>query len=202
MEVLELKQSKKLIKAYIFKKNKNEFPGNTNILIDFLRKKKINFLTLDFDINIEDFKKTQFATLLNELDISYYQFDIPEYALGYLYNEILEIEELFKELVDAYQNMVDIESYKALSLKNWIDMLRDDIIKRENELSLKIRPKWIVKKMFDVINTFNIPIITFIHLVQEDICEDICDEIVSLLRTLNVKVIQYTKKHNIRHITI
>ena len=42
--------------------------------------------------------------------------------------------------------------------------------------------------------------LAFIHLVQEDICEDICDEVVVLLREINIKVVQYTKLHNIKHI--
>jgi hypothetical protein len=201
MEVLELKSVKnKIVRAYIFKKGRYEFPGDIKKLSKFLKEKNIKFITFDFDFDMKEFSKTDFARLLHDMDISYHQVDIPEYAMGYLYEEILEKEKLFKELVEEYQNLDDKESYKGLSLKNWIDMLRDEIQEKEINLSLKLRPQWIAKKMLDLARTYNSSEITFMHFVQEDICEDICSELAGILRNLDVRVVQYTKKHNIKHI--
>ncbi|TFG00853.1 MAG: hypothetical protein EU541_01170 [Promethearchaeota archaeon] len=200
MEVLELKPLKKRVKAYVFKKSRHEFPGDIKALSQFLKDKNIKFITFDFDFNMKEFSKTEFAHLLNDMGISYHQVDIPEYAMGYIYEDILEKEELFKELVEEYQSMEDKDSYKGLSLKNWIDMLRDEIQEKEINLSLKIRPQWIAKKMLDICRTYNEEEMAFMHFVQEDICEDICSELTKILRNLNVRVIQYTKKHNVKHI--
>ncbi|MBD3214809.1 MAG: hypothetical protein GF311_19515 [Candidatus Lokiarchaeota archaeon] len=200
VEVLELKPSKKDLVAYMFKKRKDDFPGDMGALRKFLSEKKIKYVTFDFDFDMREFSKTKFAEVLEEMGISYHQVDIPEYAMGYLYEEIMEKEELFKELVEEYQQMNDKESYKGLSLKNWIDMLRQEIEEKEIMLSLKIRPQWIVKKMLDISRTFREEEMAFMHFVQEDICEDICSEVAKLLRDLNVRVVSYTKKHNVKQI--
>ncbi|MEJ2248994.1 MAG: hypothetical protein P8Y70_05045 [Candidatus Lokiarchaeota archaeon] len=204
MEVLELKPIKdKKIIAFITKKQRKDFPNNDlTVLKQFIEEKDIKYITLDFDINIKNFKDSNFAKTLDNLNVPYYQVDIPEYVLGYLYEEILEKENLFKELVEEYKNLEDKKSYKGLSLKNWISLVKSEIEEKENMLSLKIRPQWIVKKMLSIAKSFTDTQVSFIHFVQEDICEDICSEITSQLRDLNVKVVQYTKKHNIKHIIL
>ncbi|MFX1239486.1 MAG: hypothetical protein ACFE8P_17425, partial [Promethearchaeota archaeon] len=169
-------------------------------LKEFLERKKIDFVTIDFNIDLKTFKESELAKTLNDLNIMFYQVDIPEYAMGYLYNEIVEKEQLLNELYEEYESMIDKESLKAESLKNWIDVLRDEIQDKENYISLQLRPQWIVKKMLDVAKSIKSEVISFLHLVQEDICEDICAEITEQLRELNVKVVQYTKKHNIINI--
>lgn len=202
MEVLELKPiQKKHICAYVAKKNKDDFHYfDIAKLKQFLAKKKIDFVTIDFNIDLKEFKESELAKALNDLSIMYFQVDIPEYAMGYLYEEIVEKEELLNELYEEFESMSDKESLKGESLKNWIDVLRDEIQDKENYITLKLRPQWIVKKMLDAVKTVNSNEVQFLHLVQEDICEDICTEVTEQLRELNVKVVQYTKKHNIINI--
>ena len=202
MEVLELKPiKKKRVCAYVAKKNKDDFNYfNIPKLSEFLEKKQINFITIDFNINLDEFNESPLAKSLKQLDIKYFQVDIPEYAMGYIYQEIVEKEELLNDLCEEFETMEDKNSFKGESLKNWIDMLREDIEEKEIFISLQLRPKWIVKKMLDIAKGIQAENISFLHLVQEDICEDICTEITAQLRKLNVKVVQYTKKHNIINI--
>lgn len=202
MEVLELKpiENKKIV-AYMIKKAKKDFPNSDmSTLKDFIEKKGVNFVTVDFDINMKAFSNSQIGQELKKLRIPCYQVDIPEYAMGYLYEEIVEKEELLKELAEEYTQMDEKDSYKGQSLKNWIDMVHQEIETKEVFLSLKLRPQWIVKKMLDIAKSLDQEDISFVHLVQEDICEDICSEVVSNLRDLNVRVVQYTKKHNVQNI--
>ena len=126
--------------------------------------------------------------------------DIPEYAMGYLYEEVVEKQRLQNELFEEYDNMEDKESYKGMSLKNWIDMLSEEIQQKEIFLSLKLRPQWIVKKMLDLCKGVKKETVSFVHFVQEDICEDICPQVVENLRDLGVRVISYNKKHTIQNI--
>jgi len=202
MEVLELKPiRKKRICAYVAKKNKDDFNYfDIPKLREFLKKKHIDFITVDFNINLDKFNESPLAKTLAQLDIKYFQVDIPEYAMGYIYQEIVEKEELLNDLCEEYETMEDITTLKGESLKNWIDMLREDIEKKEIYISLKLRPQWIVKKMLDIAKGIQCEEVSFLHLVQEDICEDICSEVTEQLRELNVKVVQYTKKHNIINI--
>jgi hypothetical protein len=203
MEVLELKPVKNKVNAYmVAKDDANYFQNNvTPLLEQFLKDKKINFVTVDFEVDMREFAKTKFAQELNNLKIPYYQVDIPQYAMGYFYEEIVEKEELLDELVQEYSTMSDKESYKGQSLKNWIDMLNEEIQKMEIFLSLRLRPQWIVKKMLDFVKNCKGEEVSFVHFVQKDICEDICSQVVEQLRELNVKVIQYNKKHTIQKIT-
>ena len=202
MEVLELKPvKKKQICAYIAKKSKDDFHDFDILkLSDFLKKKRIDFVTVDFNVNMNKFNKSEIAQALQKLGIKYYQVDIPEYAMGYLYVEIVEKEDLLHLLFEEYVSMDNKDSYKGESLKNWIDMIREEIQAKEIFISLKLRPQWIVKKMLDIAKNYKKQQISFLHLVQEDICEDICSEVTEQLRALNVKVIQYVKKHNIINI--
>ena len=203
MEVLDLKpvKNKKII-AYMSSKENGRYFQNkdTSKLTDFLKKKDVNFVTVDFQVDMKEFKKTPFAQTLDKLGIPYIQVDIPDYAMGYLYEEIVEKQELQNELFEEYDNMSDKESFKGQSLKNWIDMLSEEIQEKEIFLSLKLRPQWIVKKMLDFANHFENEVVSFVHFVQEDICEDICPQVVANLRDLRVKVISYTKKHTIQNI--
>jgi len=205
MEVLELKpiKNKKIVSYMTSKENIKYFQNpDTSKLEEFLRKKNINFVTVDFQVNMKEFSKTSFAKLLDELKIPYYQVDIPEFAMGYLYEDILEKQELLNKLYEEYEKEDDKESYKMISLRNWIDMLAEEIQEKEIFLSLKLRPQWIVKKMLDLARHHKIDndTISFIHFIQEDICEDICPQVTENLRDLGVKVISYNKKHTIQNI--
>lgn len=205
MEVLELKPLKnKKVVIFIFAKENSEELKNSNpeLLAKFLKNNNVSFVTVDFDINMKDFSETTFAKVLTSLEIKYYQLDIPEYVMGYLYEEITEKEELITTLIEEYQNLEDRESYKGQSLKNWIDLINLEIQEKEIFLSLRLRPMWIVKKMLDIAKNHKNKDVNFVHFVQTDICEDICPQVVELLRENNVKVVQYNKKHTIKNIII
>ena len=205
MQVLDLSPLKnKKVFAYMFAKENSQKLQNSSseVLIKFLKEKNIQFLTIDFDIDMEKFRKTEFAKTLEQLGINYYQLDIPEYPMGYLYQEILDKEGFLKELTEEYKNLEDRETFKALSLKNWIDLIHMEIQEQEINLSLRLRPLWIVKQMRDLIKSYPSQEVSYVHIVQTDICEDICPQVVENLRELNVKVIQYNKKHTIKNIII
>lgn len=205
MEVLELKplKNKKIVVYMSSKENAKYFQNvDHSKLVEFLKKNNIDFVTVDFQVDMKEFSITPVAHTLNELNIPYFQVDIPDYAMGYLYQEIIEKQEFQNELFEEYESMEDKDSYKGLSLKNWIDMLGEEIQEREIFLSLKLRPQWIVKKMLDLALSFKKDIVIFVHFVQEDICEDICPQIVDNLRELGVKVISYNKKHTIQKIIL
>jgi len=201
MEVLELKPIKKRVCAYVAKKNKDDFHDFDLVAIrEFIKKKRIDFITLDFNVDMKEFNDSKLAKTLSEIGIKYFQVDIPEYAMGYIYQEIVEKTELYNDLCEEYESMIDKESLKGESLKNWIDMLREEIQEKEIYISLRLRPQWIVKKMLEIARNITSEEVSFLHLVQADICEDICAQVTEYLRELDVKVVQYTKKHNIINI--
>ena len=185
-----------MAKSKMIGSNKGEFKN----LIDLIKEKGVKFITLDFQLDLKNFKATELAQQLNKMSIPYFQVDIPEYAMGYIYEEIVEKEDLLNELCDEYEIMEDKDSYKGESLKNWIDMLKEEILQKEIFISLRLRPQWIVKKMLDLARKFEDKEVSFLHYVQEDICEDICPQVTRELRDVGVKVINYNVKKNLRDI--
>jgi len=202
MEVLELKVPKNVkITVYMAKSEKSDIQkGYDSKLISFIKEKGVKFVTIDFQIDIRLFKATDLGKALEKSEIPFYQVDIPEYAMAYIYEEILEKEELMNELCDEYESMEDKESYKGESLKNWIDLLHEEIQQKENYISLKLRPQWIVKKMLDLAKNQKTNQVLFLHYVQTDICEDICPQVTQQLREVGIKVINYNVKKHLREI--
>ena len=202
MEVLELKVPKNVkVIVYMAKSEKSDIQkGYDSKVISFIKEKGVKFVTIDFQIDIRLFKATDLGKALEKNEIPFYQVDIPEYAMAYIYEEILEKEELMNELCDEYESMGNKESYKGESLKNWIDLLHEEIQQKENYISLKLRPQWIVKKMLDLAKNQKTDQVIFLHYVQTDICEDICPQVTRQLREMGIKVVNYNVKKHLREI--
>lgn len=190
MEVLELKPIKnKKICIYLIEKSRFNFLLNDiENLNELIHKNDINFITIDVDgEDFKKFKNSSFSKVLNTLNIEYYLLDMPEYAYGYIYEEIVRKEEQVSELLHEYQNMVDKESFKGLNLKSWIDVLKNEIIQDKNILELKIRPQWIVKKILNLIKKQKNENISLIHFAHEKIIS----ETIKQLNELHIEVIFY-----------
>lgn len=130
---------------------------------------------------------------MEQYKIPYYTVDIPEYAMGYLMTEIIEKEEQVNELIEEFLSMKNKESIKGLNLKSWIDFLKEEIDEKKLFLQLKLRPQWIAKKILDIIRSKNNNEITFIHFAQDKIF----NEIMNLLKDLDIKVKDYEEKKEI-----
>ncbi|MBY9008800.1 MAG: hypothetical protein KGD74_02930, partial [Candidatus Lokiarchaeota archaeon] len=113
---------------------------------------------------------------------------------------IIEKEDFMNGLCDEYESMQNKDSYKGESLRNWIDMLHEEIQQTENYISLKLRPQWIVKKMLDLVKAQKTERVIFLHYVQTDICEDICPQVTQQLREVGIKVINYNVKKHLKDI--
>ncbi|MFX1304452.1 MAG: hypothetical protein ACFE9X_13940 [Promethearchaeota archaeon] len=190
MEVLELKPIKnKSICIYLIEKSRFNFLLNDiENLNELIHKNDINFITIDIDgEDFKKFKNSSFSKVLNALNIEYYLLDMPEYAYGYIYEEIVRKEEQVSELLHEYQNMIDKDSFKCLNLKSWIDVLKNEIIQDKNILELKIRPQWIVKKILNLVKKQKNENISLIHFAHEKIIS----ETIKQLNELHIEVIFY-----------
>lgn len=187
MEVLEIKPVKnKEISAYLIDISKIKLSSNSSKdLIECLKYLDIDFVTIDVEKeNLRSFNKSPLAKLLSQLEIRYYVVDIPEYAMGYLIEEILEKEDQVNELIEEFVSMSNKDSLKGQNLKSWISVLKDEIEEKTLILQLNLRPQWIVKKILDIIRTKNNEKINFVHFAQDNIFM----ETMNLLRDLNVKI--------------
>jgi len=191
MEVLEIKPvSNKEIKVYMINRTKIKLGYNTDIFscID------LDFATIDVENeNLRSFNKSPLTKLLEQFEIPYYTVDIPEYAKGYLNEEIIEKEDLVNELVEEFLKMSDKNSLKGLNLKSWIDVLKDEIEEKRLFLKLKLRPQWIVKKILDIIRSDKKRKITFVHFAQDNVFM----ETMKLLKELNMEIRIYEQEEEI-----
>ena len=196
MEVLELKILKnKKISAYLIEKPIRAINmSKLQCLVNFLTEKDIKFISIDMENeNLKDFKKSTLGMLVEKLDAPYYSLDIPEYAKGYLLNEILEKEEQVDELLTEYSLMKNQECFKGQNLKCWIEVLEDEVRQKREFCALKLRPQWITKKILDIIKSIKPKEISFVHFAKKDIFL----EMVSLFKELNIEVIAFNKKENV-----
>ncbi|MFX1388306.1 MAG: hypothetical protein ACFE9M_13900 [Promethearchaeota archaeon] len=170
MEVLELKPIRnKIVLIYLIEKTKiNSQLNDIDVIKSLIDENHIDFITID--INGDSFESVRDLSILMDLkalNIEYHLLDMPEYAYGYLYEEILKKEEQINDLLEEYQMMDDKDSFRGLNLKSWVDVLKKEVFQEKNTLEMKIRPQWIVKKILDLVKKHQNEIITLIHFAHE-----------------------------------
>lgn len=188
LEVLKLKPIKnKKVSVYLIERPKESINlEKKQCIIDFLLTKKIDFISIDLeDKDLKSFRNTSIVKIIEELKVPYFPVAIPEYAKGYLYEEISQKEEQLNELLEEYLTMKDCDSIKGQNLKSWFLVLEEEIREKKKLLNLKIKPMWIVKKVLDVIKAIETKEVQIVHLSQADIFL----EVATLFKDLNIEVI-------------
>ncbi|MFX1494191.1 MAG: hypothetical protein ACFFBZ_07920 [Promethearchaeota archaeon] len=203
MEVLELKPiNDKKITIYLIDKNSISSELNDlDTLKGLIHNSNISIITVEINNeNFKIFKSSSLSIVLNALNVKYYLLDMPEYAHGYLFEEIIEKEEQINELLTEYRNMDDKNSFKGLNLKSWIEVLKKEVIQEKDILETKIRPQWIVKKILDLVRSYNNEELSLIHFFQERTLS----KIIKQLRELHIEAIVYKLNiiHNIPYLII
>ncbi|MFX0001830.1 MAG: hypothetical protein ACFE9Q_15260 [Candidatus Hodarchaeota archaeon] len=190
MEVLELKpiENKKITVYLIDKIKVNPQLNDIDILKRLIDNNNVSFITAEMNNeNFKNFKNSSLSTILNALELDYYLLDIPEYAYGYLFEEINRKEEQIRELSTEYINMDDKNSFKGINLKSWIDVLKKEVNHDKNILETKTRPQWIVKKILDLIKLHENEELSLIHFFHEKTLSEITKQ----LEELHIEVIVY-----------
>ncbi|MFX1293926.1 MAG: hypothetical protein ACFFD2_03560 [Promethearchaeota archaeon] len=157
MEVLELNpiENKKIFVFLIKKEDNNLTYDEAHVLNDILEKYEFKFASIAIEsAKLNTFRNSDLALFLNELLVPCFQVDIPEFAKGYLLNEIIEEEKELNELEYEYNNLEDKDSFKAQNLKSWIKYLKDQIQEKHNSLNTKIKANWIVKNLLGFIRYY------------------------------------------------
>lgn len=203
MEVLELKpiNNKKII-IYLIDKNRISTKLNDiDILQAIIKDNNVSFISVEINNgNFKKFKNSNLSIVLNSINLEYYLLDIPEYAYGYLFEEISRKEDQIKELLREYRIMDNKDSLKGLNLKSWIDVLIKEVFQEKNILETKIRPQWIVKKILDLIKSHKDEKLSLIHFYHEKSLI----ELIKLFEELHIEAIIYdlNKVYNIPYLTI
>ena len=190
MEVLELKpiNNKKII-IYLIDKNRiSNKLNDIDILQAIIKDNNVSFISVEINNgNFKKFKNSNLSIVLNSINLDYNLLDIPEYAYGYLFEEISRKEDQIKELLREYRIMDNKDSLKGLNLKSWIDVLIKEVFQEKNLLETKIRPQWIVKKILDLIKSHKDEKLSLIHFYHEKSLI----ELIKLFGELHIEAIMY-----------
>jgi len=190
MEVLELKPiNNKNITIYLIDKTKiNTKFNDIDILKELVNNSDISFITVEINNeNFKEFKNSNLSIILNALNLEFYLLDMPEYAYGYLFEEINKKEEQIRELLMEYSNIDEKNSLKGLNLKSWIEVLKMEVNHDKIILDTKTRPQWIVKKILDLARLHKNEELFIIHFFHERTLSEITKQ----LRELHIEVIVY-----------
>lgn len=203
MEVLELKPiNNKNITVYLIDKSRIDPKLNDiDLLKELVNNNNVSFITVEINNeNFKEFKNSNLSTILNVLNLEYHLLDIPEYAYGYLFEEISKKEEQIEELLTEYRNLGDKNSFKGLNLKSWIDVLKKEVNHDKSILETKTRPQWIVKKILDLARLHENEELSLIHFFHEKTLSEITKQ----LREFCIETIVYelNNLHNIPYIII
>lgn len=183
MEVLDLEPlEEKKVFLFLLVKEKVGIPNTEAInLWDLFRENKFDLITSDLGTGNKF--NTKITKYLGDFEMHVFKVGIPEFAKGYLTEELDRKKHLMKELTDVYE-MEDKKSFKAQNIKAWIDSLKDDIEKEEYELDFKIRPQWIMKKLLDFARKTDHDVIKLLHFTSEGLF----DEMKNLGKEMNMTV--------------
>jgi len=171
IEVLELKpiKNKRGIIFIFTKENDSISKREAKTLKKVLEVNKFDIITMNSRENLSDnLKETSIVNFFQKIGVKITILDIPEFAKGYLMNDIEEKKELVKELIGEYKSLEDKESFKAQNLESWIALLKREMEEKENILELKVKPRWVVKQIRDLIKTNDKDVISVLHFCSKE----------------------------------
>lgn len=165
IEVLELKPVKnKKVRVYLMKYqeelNRNQF------LEELLESYKFNFISIDRELDVRG--RQSLMKYLIKYGLVSFIVGVPEYAKGYLLDEISKQKKQVEEL-EAELEAVEEDSFKKQNLKSWIEYMKSEVEEKKRLLNLKIRPEWIAKKILDLIRLFENPHLRILHFTPGNI---------------------------------
>lgn len=201
MEVLKLNPlEKQNAICFILKRTDQGYnPRDFKQFKKFVTESNINLITFDVNNdNTEHFRVCKLYTQVKNLSLPQYCLDVPEYAKGYLMEEIFEKEELLTELQDEYEELDDKKSFKAQNLLSWVEILKDEIQEKIDFYKYDLRPQWITKKILDLLRNIEQKETKLVHFSQKDVLSDIIDLLKEM--KVNVKIVDEKSKFNYTNI--
>lgn len=205
MEVLELKPvNGKKVNLYLIRRKENDFfESEYDDLKELIKTEEFRFAIVDFnDTDSKKYYQNPLLDFLNKIHVPYYNIDIPEYVKNYLYVDILNTELQVNELESEYEYLIfnnQEDTFKAESLKSWIDLLKSELEYKKRHLESIVKPRWILKKILDVLDDIKNEKLSILHFTNEELYS----ELKKLFKENKIKVIKYdVNKKNIHSLVI
>ncbi|MEX2680057.1 MAG: hypothetical protein Q6373_000525 [Candidatus Sigynarchaeota archaeon] len=124
-----------------------------NLCEEVLNEHSFDFVTVDME-GESKFNPKSLVKVIGKCPIESHGVDVPEFAAGYLRQEIDDKKEQAASLEKEYEALADKTSTMAQNMASWIDVLKSEAQELETKLETEIKPKWLVKRILDIAAKF------------------------------------------------
>nr|MDO8116404.1 hypothetical protein [Candidatus Sigynarchaeota archaeon] len=124
-----------------------------NLCEEVLNAHSFDFVTVDME-GESRFNPKSLVKVIGKCPIESYGIDVPEFAAGYLRQEIDEKKEQATGLEKEYEALADKTSAMAQNMASWIAVLKSEAQELELKLETEVKPKWLVKRILDIAAKF------------------------------------------------
>ncbi len=120
-----------------------------NLCEEVLNEHSFDFVTCDME-GESKFNPKSLVKVIGKCPIESFGVDVPEFAAGYLRQEVDDKKEQTASLEKEYTAMADKTSTVAQNMASWIAVLKSEAEELEAKLEGEVKPKWLVKRILDI----------------------------------------------------
>nr|MDO8109988.1 hypothetical protein [Candidatus Sigynarchaeota archaeon] len=124
-----------------------------NICEEVLNEHSFDFVTVDME-GESKFNPKSLVKVIGKCPIESHGVDVPEFAMGYLRQEIDNLKEEAAGLQKEYDMLGDKTTTMAQNMESWISVMKSEIAEKETALEMETKPAWLVKRIFDIASKF------------------------------------------------
>ena len=124
-----------------------------NLCEEVLNEHSFDFVTADME-GASHFNPKSLVAVIGKCPIESHGVDVPEFAAGYLRQEVDDKKEQAASLEKEYTAMADKASTVAQNMASWISVLKMEAQELEAKVEGEVKPKWLVKRILDIATKF------------------------------------------------
>jgi hypothetical protein len=124
-----------------------------NLCEEVLNEHSFDFVTVDSE-GESKFNPKSLVKLIGKCPIESHGIDVPEFAAGYLRQEIDDKKEQAASLEKEYAAVADKTGTMALNMASWIAVIKSEAQELEAKLEGEVKPKWLVSRILDIATKF------------------------------------------------
>ncbi len=124
-----------------------------NLCEEVLNEHSFDFVTCDME-GESKFNPKSLVKIIGKCPIESHGVDVPEFAAGYLRQEIDDKKEQAASLEKEYAAMADKTNTMAQNMASWIAVLKSEAEEMEAKFEGDVKPKWLVSQILNIATKF------------------------------------------------
>lgn len=132
-----------------------------NLCEEVLNEHSFDFVSVDME-GEGKFNPKSLVKVIGKCPIESHGIDVPEFAMGYLQQEIDNLAEQVAALEREHAKM-DPSTLKAQNMASWIDVMKDEMREKRERIDTDIRPKYIAKRIIELASRFDMDEVYVLH---------------------------------------